>query len=71
VVPRPERVADVVEERARDVLFVLPGLEGERGGEARVVEAVDREAAVVAVEELEVREHATREAVASWMNSGR
>ena len=34
VVPGPERVADVVEERARDVLLVLSGLEGDRGREA-------------------------------------
>ncbi len=57
VVPGAERVADVVEQRAGDVLVVLAGLEGERRREARVVQAIDREAAEVAVEQLQVREH--------------
>ena len=57
-----ERVADVVQERAGDVVVVAVGSVGAGRGLQRVGEPVDREAAVVAVEEAEVVHHAVGEA---------
>ena len=56
VVVGAERVADVVEQGADDVLLVLPGPEGPGGGLEGVGQPVDGEAAEVAVEQPEVAE---------------
>src|SRR5205823_730258 len=64
VVVGAERVADVVEQGADDVLLVLPGPEGPGGRLEGVRQAVDGEAAEVAVEEAEVVEHPVGQAPA-------
>jgi len=64
VVVRPQRVADVVEQGADDVLLVLPGVEGPGGGLERMRQPVDGEAAEVAVEQPEVAEHPVGQALA-------
>ena len=53
-----ERVTDVVEQRAHDVLVVLAAAVGPGRRLQRVLEAVDGEAAGVALEQPEVGEHA-------------
>ena len=58
VVVRAEDVADVVEQGAHDVLVVLAGAVGARRRLQRVLEAVDGEAAGVALEQPQVGEHA-------------
>jgi len=60
VVERRQRVADVVQQRAGDVLVVTPVFHREGSGEERVMETVDGEAAEVAIEELQVGEDSLR-----------
>ena len=56
-----ERVADVVEQRAHDVLVVLAAAVGPRRRLQRVLEPVDGEPAGVPVEQAQVGEHAVGE----------
>jgi hypothetical protein len=58
VVEAAERVADVVQQRAHHVLLVAAVAQRAGGGLQRVGVAVDRKAAVVALEDLQVLDHA-------------
>lgn len=62
VVEAAERVADVVQQRAHHVFLVAAVAQGAGGGLQRVGVAVDREAAVVAFEDLQVLDHARGQA---------
>jgi hypothetical protein len=62
VVVRTERVADVVQQRAHHVLLVAAVAPRSRGGVQGVRAAVHGKAAVVALEQTQVRHHAVRQA---------
>ena len=64
VVVGAQRVADVVEEGADEILLVLPGPEGPGGRLERVRQPVDGEAAEVAVEQAEMGQDPVGQAVA-------
>ncbi|MCY1314655.1 hypothetical protein D9M70_653310 [compost metagenome] len=62
MVEAAQRVADVVQQRADHVLLVAAVAQRARGGLQRVRVAVDRKAAVVAFEDLQVLDHARGQA---------
>ena len=58
MVPRGQRVADVVQQRADDILLVAAVLLGEGGGLEGMRQAVDGEPTEIAVQQGEVAEDA-------------
>jgi hypothetical protein len=54
VIECAERVADVVKQRHHDIILRFPAAMGASRGLKRVLEAVDREPAIVAVEQLQM-----------------
>jgi hypothetical protein len=66
-----ERVSNVVQQGAGHVLVVTASLHGERRSEQRVMQAVDRESAKVAVEKLEMRHDALRKLLRIFHEVGR
>ena len=59
-----QRVADVVEQRHHDIVLALAAAVGAGRGLQRMLEPVDREAAIIAVEQLQMGEHAVGQAAA-------
>ena len=53
-----ERVADVVEQRHHDIGLALAAAMGAGRGLQAVLQPVDREAAIIAVEQLQMGQHA-------------
>ena len=56
-----ERVADVVEQGSDDIFLIFPAAMGAGRGLQAVLQPVDRETAIIAVEDLEMGQHAVGE----------
>ena len=64
-----ERVADIVEQRAGDVLVVAPVLHREARGEKRMMQPIDRKAPEIAVKQFQVGDDSLGKSWAYRMNS--
>ena len=56
VIPRAQRIADVVQQRADDIFLVFPAFVGEGRGQQRMLQAIHGEAAGISAQQFQMPE---------------